>query len=151
MALDPYQVGYFITQVGLSAASFGVAASDIAAVATALNKLFNYRCSPPTVVVPAQGPQLESICIVDSCPLDPAATCAAYEPVVTPMMSNSTMMSGKGNSSASVTMGSPTGSTMGTGSSMIPTSTPVGFKGAAGKVEGGMVAVGAGLLAFALL
>lgn len=36
MVLDPYQLGYFITQVGLSAASFGVAESDISAVAMAL-------------------------------------------------------------------------------------------------------------------
>jgi hypothetical protein len=46
MALDPYQVGYFIQQVGLVATSFGVTAEDAIAAGMSLNKLFNYRCSP---------------------------------------------------------------------------------------------------------
>ncbi|KAI9817381.1 MAG: hypothetical protein M1832_004688 [Thelocarpon impressellum] len=77
MDLSPYELGYFITQVGLSAASFGVAEEDVSAVGTALSTLFGYRCSPPTTVVPAQGPQLQSMCgEVDTCPLDPNATCS---------------------------------------------------------------------------
>ncbi|KAK0247078.1 hypothetical protein LTR01_008949 [Friedmanniomyces endolithicus] len=48
MALDPYEIGYFITQVGLSAASFGVAQSDITDVASALFSLFSYKCEPPS-------------------------------------------------------------------------------------------------------
>jgi hypothetical protein len=63
MALDAFQVGYFITQVGLSAASFGVATADIEAMGMALMDLFGYKCAPPATVVPAQGPQLQSVCI----------------------------------------------------------------------------------------
>lgn len=80
MALDADQIGYFITQVGLAAASFGVAKNDVMAVGTALTTLFAYKCSAPAVVVPAQGPQLESICTDTSCPLDPKnATCGLYD------------------------------------------------------------------------
>jgi hypothetical protein len=61
MVLDPYQMGYFIEQVALSAASFGVATSDIEAVGQALGSLFNYRCSPKTTVIKAQGPQYQSV------------------------------------------------------------------------------------------
>jgi len=80
MALDSDQLGYFITQVGLAAASFGVAKNDVMAVGTTLTTLFAYKCSAPAVVVPAQGPQLESICTDASCPLDPKnATCGLYD------------------------------------------------------------------------
>jgi hypothetical protein len=47
MALDAFQVGYFITQVGLSAASFGVAQADVEAVGMSLNNLFGYKCRSP--------------------------------------------------------------------------------------------------------
>ena len=75
MDLDPYEVGYFIEQVGLAATSFGVTTEDATAVGMALTKLFDYRCSPPTTVVKAQGPQLQSICQDESCPLDPNSMC----------------------------------------------------------------------------
>jgi hypothetical protein len=67
MALDAVQVGYFITQVGLSAASFGVATADVEAVGKALMDLFGNRCAPPATVVPLQGPQLHSVCIAACC------------------------------------------------------------------------------------
>lgn len=79
MALDPNEIGYFITQVGLSAASFGVAQSDINAIGTALFTTFGYKCSPPVTVVPSQGPQLESICVDATCQLDPHANCGLYD------------------------------------------------------------------------
>jgi hypothetical protein len=93
MVLDPYQMGYFITQVGLAAASFGVAESDITAVATALTKLFDYRCSPKTTVIPAQGPNFQSICTDPSCPLDANATCVDQAPVPMPVAVNGTSSS----------------------------------------------------------
>ena len=62
MDLDPYQVGYFITQVGLAASSFGVADADVGAVGMALSSLFGYKCAPPVTVVPAQGSQLQAVC-----------------------------------------------------------------------------------------
>jgi hypothetical protein len=78
MDLSYEEVSYFIQQVGLSAASFGVATDDVQAVGMALGKAFNYRCAPPMTVVPSQGMQLQSICQQADCPLSPNATCAAY-------------------------------------------------------------------------
>lgn len=85
MVLDPYQVGYFIEQVGLSAASFGVAKSDINIVAAALEKLFDYRCAPKTTVIKAQGPQYQSICTDEKCPLAMDSTCAAQPAIPQPL------------------------------------------------------------------
>lgn len=51
-ALDAFQVEYFITQVALAGASFGVAPSDLEIIGHALSSLFEVRCSPPTAVVP---------------------------------------------------------------------------------------------------
>src|SRR5271163_1287309 len=48
MALDAFQVG-------LSAASFGVAQADVEAVGMSLNNLFGYKCARPATVVPSQG------------------------------------------------------------------------------------------------
>jgi len=115
MALDPYQMGYFIQQVGLAATSFGVTTKDATAVGMALTKLFDYRCSPPTTVVKEQGPQLQSMCTVPSCPLDPMSQCslednngAAFNPQNVTM--NSTMNSNSTSSvhSASAPAGSAT-------------------------------------------
>jgi hypothetical protein len=79
MDLSYAQLGYFITQVALSAASFGVAEADISDVGQALEMLFDYKCSPPTTIIPAQGAQLQSICTGDGCPLDPNAVCDKYQ------------------------------------------------------------------------
>lgn len=133
MALDPYQMGYFIQQVGLAATSLGVTADDAAAAGMALTKLFDYRCSPPTTVVQAQGPRLQSMCDDPSCPLDPMSQCGlednngvALIPVNVTMNSTSSMMP---NTSA------PMGS-----------ATPAAFKGDAVKSGAATFAViGAGL------
>ncbi|KAI0137462.1 hypothetical protein BJ170DRAFT_62405 [Xylariales sp. AK1849] len=85
MDLNPYELGYFIEQVALSAASFGVAEADLTAVGMALNSLFGYRCAPPATAIVAQGPQLQAICIDGSCPVSPNATCGSYEAVLIPM------------------------------------------------------------------
>ena len=84
MDLSYAQVGYFITQVALSAASFGVATDDITVVGEALAKLFDFKCSPPVELVKGKGPQLQSICTGDGCPLDPNAVCAQYQNVSEP-------------------------------------------------------------------
>ena len=61
MGLNQYEVGYFIQQVALSAASFGAADSDVIAVASALMDLFGYQCLPPrAIVVPMK--EAQSIC-----------------------------------------------------------------------------------------
>ena len=80
MALSEDDIAYFITQVGNSALSFGVTSEDATAVGDALTKLFNYRCIAPEVVIPDQGTELNSICLAESCPLDPVnATCNLYD------------------------------------------------------------------------
>ena len=78
MSLDPNEVGYFISQVGLAAASFGVASSDITIVANALVSYFDYRCTPPMTIVPGAGPQLQEICGDPTCPLAPTPKCYYY-------------------------------------------------------------------------
>ncbi|KAL6707492.1 hypothetical protein ACN47E_004062 [Coniothyrium glycines] len=119
MALDPSEMGYFITQVGLAATSFGVTTEDVTAVAGALNKLFNYRCSPPAVVIPEQGATLNSICQNEMCPLDPNAQCSAYPNngvVMEPMLANGTgTNTTKPSSSAATPSVSTTGAPQFTG------------------------------------
>lgn len=111
MDLDEHEVGYFIIQVGLAAASFGVTTEDATAVGTTLNKIFGVRCAPATPVIPSQGPQLQSICVANTCPLSPGDTCAAYQPTFEPAVANSTLV---GNTTTSTTTASrtaaPTGS-----------------------------------------
>ncbi|KAF2725135.1 hypothetical protein K431DRAFT_204699, partial [Polychaeton citri CBS 116435] len=99
MALDNAEVGYFIQQVGLSAASFGVADADVKAVGEALSKTFGYRCSPPAAVPASAQPQLQAICTKDDCPLSPDATCSAYSPVVEPATNGTVTSMTNGTSS----------------------------------------------------
>lgn len=91
MNLDSRQVGYFITQVGLAASSFGVAPADIATVATSLTELFDYRCAPETEVIKGQGKELQSICVAEDCPEAKDSVCDKYPKVGSPKISNGTM------------------------------------------------------------
>lgn len=84
MDLDENELGYFIQQVALSASSFGVAEADLTDVGDALNSLFGLRCSPNATAIEAQGPQLQSICIADSCPLANDSVCDQYQTAVEP-------------------------------------------------------------------
>ena len=68
MALDSAQVGYFIEQVGSSAASFGVTAADIKTVAESLQKTFGQRCAPAAAVLPGEKKELQAICVAVSLP-----------------------------------------------------------------------------------
>lgn len=63
MALDEKEVGWFIAQVGLSAASFGVTDEDVNTVAMALNGAFGMRCSGPASGPQSLMPELQAICI----------------------------------------------------------------------------------------
>jgi len=79
MNSDINEMNYFIQQVGLSAASFGVAAADVSAIGNALNSAFNYRCSPAAPLVPSAAPDLQAICINSDCPTATAgAVCGSY-------------------------------------------------------------------------
>ncbi|KAI0543513.1 hypothetical protein F4679DRAFT_568386 [Xylaria curta] len=158
MALDPYEVGYFITQVGLAASSFGVADSDVQAVGEALISLFDYRCAPPTAVIPSQGAQLQAICIADTCPLSANATCDSYQPVVEPSsVSSSASTSATPTASYSTgpsgTTPAPTGSgnATSTGTSSYPLSSPTAFPTAGAAANGlSLAAAAGGILAFLL-
>lgn len=76
MDLDPAEVGYFISQVGLAAASFGVSSADVQTVGGALMAYFDYACLPPMAIT--DGPQLQSICINPKCPKAANAQCNLY-------------------------------------------------------------------------
>jgi hypothetical protein len=112
MDLSYAEVGYFITQVGLSAASFGVATDDITLVGEALAQLFDFKCSPPVELVKGKGAKLQSICTGDGCPLDPNAVCAQYqifsEPTsVMPSATATSSMMASGTIAASATGSKP--------------------------------------------
>ena len=151
MDLDEYEVGYFIQQVGLAAASFGVASADIQGVATALNALFGYKCAPAVTVIPAQGPQFESICVADSCPLAANATCSSYNSTMTPAIITGAAV-GSGSSSNSTSGTFPNGtSSSGSGSNATSSAKPAmaTANGAGGMVVESMMGM-AGIAAAAL-
>ena len=126
-------MGYFITQVGLAAASFGVAEADIKTVGESLNKAFNMRCAPAISLGKGIPEVLQNICLAESCPLAANANCSAYDKAVKPGVANSTLADGQGNSSLSV-MPSMTM----TGTDMTASMTSAG--GASATTSGGATA-----------
>ncbi|KAL9121338.1 MAG: hypothetical protein Q9187_002104 [Circinaria calcarea] len=155
MALDPYQVGYFITQVGLSAASFGVSNDDVTAVGTSLIKLFDHRCAPPTTIIPAQGDALQAVCVADTCPLSENAACGSYEAVVQPAVANGSMAAGGGSNGTGTVMSTKSveGITMATGSATAAvngTSTGIGAKNTTEPSSGAAVRVASSLASIGL-
>jgi len=137
MDLDPSEFGFFVTQVGLAATSFGVTTDDVSAVAMALQKLFGYRCSPKVTVIPEMGPTLNSICQNEKCPLDPNAQCSAYP-------NNGMVMEPEAAAGSNMSSPSSTG--------MVPSATTTGTATFTGAAAVERVAVGAvvGGLALAL-
>lgn len=132
MALDTAEVTYFIQQVGMAAASFGVAEDDITTVATTLGNVFNVKCGPATTLIKAQGAQLQSICIADDCKKSMKADCGAYDSVMEPS-----------NSTATMTTAAPTAT-----GTMEPTAVPT--TGAAVTNGLSLAALAVGVAAFAL-
>ena len=119
MDLDSHQIGYFITQVGLAASSFGVSSTDITAIATALGEAFAVKCAPPTVIDPSQDPQLQSICLADDCPKTPTGECRLYGTSAgEPAVANATLAMGEGKN------GTDTNGTSKTTGSQEPTTGP---------------------------
>ncbi|KZZ95854.1 hypothetical protein AAL_04150 [Moelleriella libera RCEF 2490] len=149
MDLGKAEMDYFIMQVGLAAASFGVAKDDITAVATSLNTVFNQACAPPATAVKAQGDQLQAICIDQStCPKAQNAQCDKYATVQKPV--NATGAAGGSSSAASTgssmtatTSGSATGTRTAGGSASTST-------GAAAANGYSFAAAAAGMAAFLL-
>ncbi|KAK3361676.1 hypothetical protein B0T24DRAFT_585432 [Lasiosphaeria ovina] len=144
MALDAAEVGYFIEQVALAAASFGVAESDLMAVGAALSGLFARRCSPPTEVVPPQGPALQAICIQSDCLLADGAMCGLYDAVVEP--ANATATAGGTTSSSSATA-TTTGGMTGTGTGTTGTAAAPTATAGAASVGWSLMAVAGGFVA----
>jgi hypothetical protein len=138
MDLSAAEVGYFITQVANSAASFGVAKDDLTVVGSALNNLFGMRCSAATTVVPAQGPALQAICIDATCPLAPNATCSAYGNAIEPSIAVSSLVP------------SMTSTETGRSASSTGSPSPVPTAGGAGVYGMSMAAVAAGFAALLL-
>lgn len=126
MDLNEEETKYFIAQVGLAAASFGVAEADVTAVGTALTDLFGYRCSAPAVAVPAQGPQQQSICTDLSCPVDLNNTmCDAYPPAIPPVHVPASASSSPAGPNGTMSSGGP----MATPSSTMPITAGAGAYG----------------------
>jgi len=149
MDISTAEFGYFVTQVANSAASFGVAKSDLAIVGNALGSAFGYKCSPETTIIPAQGAQLQAICIGDDCSTSPNATCSAYAAAVEP----STAVSSLVPSSTAPVTGTATpksAQTTGTGSATSSTATPSSTKNAASILQINLAAVAGGLVALLL-
>ena len=72
-------MGYANEQITLAVKSLGFEQPDVDFTLQSLEKVFSYRCSPATAVIPPEaGPKLQSICGSSDCPLDPNATCSAY-------------------------------------------------------------------------
>ncbi|KAI9653890.1 MAG: hypothetical protein M1829_001116 [Trizodia sp. TS-e1964] len=155
MKLDPYQMEYFITQVGLAAVSFGVTVDDITIVGKALQGAFSFKCAPAVELIKGQGAQLPSMCTDDTCPLAPMANCAAYpnngvSPA--PLNATSTSSANSTSSGSASSTGSSTGTATGsaTGSSTASASSTAKPNAAGQNVIPVAAIVGAAVLAFAL-
>jgi hypothetical protein len=110
MHLDSDEVGYFVEQVGLSAASFGVSNDDVTAVGTLLNNMFNVKCAPAVSLAPGADKQLQSICIADDCKQADNANCSAYGTIAgEPVNATSTAPSPTATATGSNGASSPSG------------------------------------------
>ena len=145
MALGPNEVGYFIQQVGLAAQSFGVAQEDVTAVGTLLTSVFDVKCAPLTPVIPANGPQLQSICTADDCDQSPNANCSAYD-TFPGQPANATSSNGNGGGNGG---GTGTGSATGTAPSSKPSGAAVAWS-AQEKIAPVALAIGLSIVAAAL-
>lgn len=156
MNLGKPEMDYFIAQVAMAAASFGVAKDDITAVGKALGDTFNMRCSAPAEVIKGKGAQPQAICIKSGCDEAKDAKCDAYAEAVAPgnctmsMTSSGSMMptgTSSMNGGGSMTSGSMTGSGSATAT---PTSTNPPKSGDGNVNSFGLAAVAAALAAYAL-
>lgn len=151
MDLNAAELGYFITQVGTAAASFGVTSDDVNAVGMALNNAFGYKCSPPAAIPPSAPAALQAICIASDCPTAPMATCAAYGNAIAPAYTNGTVFNAPG-----ATSGTASGSAQASGSASATASksgSSPGISRSDGLIGSTFVAllVGAAALGFAVL
>lgn len=96
MDIEKYEMDFFTLQIVSAVASLGFEAADVHFTNASLHAAFGHRCSPPTTVIPpAAGQQLQSICVAPDCPLHPHARCGAYPdggPVEQPAIANATLV-----------------------------------------------------------
>jgi hypothetical protein len=137
MVLDPFELGYFIEQVALSAASFGVAPADIKAVGQALGAAFTFRCEKPMALIKSQGPQLQSICTDKTCPLAVNSSCTDQPTIQGPVTGNTSSSS---TSSASGTS-TPTSTASGAASTTSGSDATKQLPGVAGFAAAVVAAV----------
>jgi len=143
MKLSEAEFTYFVTQVALSAMSFGVAADDIHTVGTALNSTFGFMCESAVAVIPAQGAQLQSICTGDGCPMAPNTTCAASNTTIPePGVANSSLVPSVTVSGTTKPTGSVTGTGTATAASTSSTKNAAAVNGMSfAAVAGGLAAM----------
>ena len=79
MALDPFELGYFIEQVGLAGQLVGLTADEAEGIQNKMDQSLTYRCRANSALFPGGivGPQ--SICTDKSCPLAPNSNCSDYD------------------------------------------------------------------------
>lgn len=102
MDLSNAEFGYFVQQVALSAASFGVAEQDIAAVGKALYGAFGYNMSPAAAVV-TKDEQLQAICIGEGCPVAAMPVSSGYAAVSEPATATSSLVPAMSSATGSAT------------------------------------------------
>jgi hypothetical protein len=91
MDIKPYQLYYFINQIGDAAISLGVGSVDVDTLQSALTNDFGFRCSSNAAIVPAAYLEPQSICQDESCPVAPNGngTCTGASSSTTSAMSSS--------------------------------------------------------------
>jgi hypothetical protein len=83
MNLNPYEVGYFIHQFGLSALSFGASSAEVKQVENFLTFFFGYNCLPPAKVIGEAKSTKQSVCTAFDCPLlKGKSMCHLYQPTL---------------------------------------------------------------------
>ncbi|KAF3916126.1 hypothetical protein AA313_de0202281 [Arthrobotrys entomopaga] len=78
MGIGPTQLGYFIQEFGLAAASLGFNETEVRYLTSNLNSTFGQRCAPPTAVLPNTEPDLQAICLDNPCPVAVHPVCDSY-------------------------------------------------------------------------
>ena len=120
MNINKTQNDYFIQQVGLAAASYGVSEEDVGVVASVLDGLFNARCTPPLSEdsgVPSFLVDTNpSICQAPDCPIANETFCPAADggptsmPAETPTVAPASGSAGSPTATPSLRATTPTAS-----------------------------------------
>jgi len=150
MDLSAAEFGYFVSQVALSAASFGVATEDLTTVGKALNAAFGMKNSMPMVIIPSQDAALQAICIGDGCPTASNSTTSGYDAAVEPSTAVSSLVPSSSKATGTATpaptgtetmTGTATGTASGAGASATGTNAAMKMGINVAAVAGGLAAL----------